>query len=232
MPYFVIETFGAESGDEDVVGFLEDAYLLWCDVAKDSDAETRTWERVATEEVWRNVEGCSDAAHFIFEEEAERLDELEVHLFGKTADVVVALDFARRAIDGGGLDDVGVDGALAEPTRIFYFHCLGVEDLDEVGADDFTFLLRLCDTCEVGHEAVGRIDTDDVEIHVLILCKDALIFIFTEQTVVDEYASEVFANGFVEEHSGDGGVYATRETEDYAVLPDELADVGDGALDE
>ena len=232
MPYFVIETFGAESGDEDVVGFLEDAYLLWCDVAKDSDAETRTWERVATEEVWRNVEGGSDAAYFIFEEEAERLDELEVHLLGKTADVVVALDFARRAIDGGGLDDVGVDGALAEPTRIFYFHCLGVEDLDEICTDDFTFLLGLGDTGEIGHEAVGRIDTDDVEIHVLILCKDALVFIFAEQTVVDEYAGEIFADSFVEEHSSDSGVYTTGEAEDYAVLPDELADVGDGALDE
>jgi hypothetical protein len=31
-------------------------------------------------------------AHFIFEEQAQRLAELEVHLFGKAANVVVALD--------------------------------------------------------------------------------------------------------------------------------------------
>lgn len=211
---------------------MEDSYLLWGDVAKDSDAETRAREWVATEEVWRDVEGSSDAAYFIFEEEAERLDELEVHLLGKTADVVVALDFARRTIDGGGLDDIWIDGALTEPACVFYLHCLGVEDLDEVGADDFAFLLRLGDTCEVGHETVGSVDTDDVEVHVFILGEDALVFIFAKQTVVDEYAGEVFADGFVEKHGCNCGVYTTGETEDYAVLSDEFADVGDSALDE
>ena len=62
------------------------------------------------------AELLADRAHLVLEQQAQRLDELEVHLLGQPADVVVRLD--RRGIGRAGLDDVGVERPLDEELRV------------------------------------------------------------------------------------------------------------------
>ena len=46
-------------------------------------------ERLPLQDFFRHTEVAADLAHFVFEQIFERLDELELHLLGQAADVVV-----------------------------------------------------------------------------------------------------------------------------------------------
>lgn len=74
--------------DEDLVGVLKDAHFLCGDLAEDADAEAGAREGMAPEQVGADAEGTAYAAHLILEEEAQGLDDAEVHLLGESADVV------------------------------------------------------------------------------------------------------------------------------------------------
>ena len=75
------------------------------------------------------------------QEPLEWFAETEVHLFGQSADIVVALD--DLACDIEALYAVGVDGALCEPSGVSYLLCFCIEDIDEALANDLAFLLGL-----------------------------------------------------------------------------------------
>ena len=61
-----------------------------------------------------NAEHRAELAHLVLEQLAQRLDELELHPLGQPADVVVALDRRRRALEGDRLDDVRIERALRQ----------------------------------------------------------------------------------------------------------------------
>lgn len=50
--------------------------------------------------------------YFILEELTKRLNELQLHVLLETTDIVVRLDGGGGSLEGGGLDDIGVQGAL------------------------------------------------------------------------------------------------------------------------
>jgi len=54
----------------------------------------------------------TEGAHLVLEQLAQGLDELQLHLFGQAAHVVVRLDGGRRAFVRDGFDDVRVQGSL------------------------------------------------------------------------------------------------------------------------
>ena len=85
----------------------------------------------------RQAELETEAAHFVLEQLAQRLDELELHLLGQAADVVMRLDDVRLAGRAArGLDHVGIDRALREPAHAFELVRFFVEHFDEQPADD------------------------------------------------------------------------------------------------
>lgn len=59
-----------------------------------------------------------------------------------------------HASDAQALDAVRIDGTLSQPFGISDFLGLSIEHLDEVAADNLTFLLRVGDTFEVLEEAL------------------------------------------------------------------------------
>jgi len=179
----------------------------------------------------------TDAADFILEEIAERFNEFELHGFWQAADVVMAFDGLRGAFDAGGLDDIGVEGALDEPVDSTgeFGDALGlvIKDSDKFIANDFAFLLRVGDTGEAGKKALAGIDGDEVEFEVV--AEGLLDFgelVFAEDAVVDEDACEVVAEGLGDEDGGDGGVDSARKGADGVTIADLLFDAGDGGLDE
>ena len=100
LPDLLVESRGFDFGDDDVVGILEEGDAFGGDFAEDADGEAGAGEGLALEDLFGHLEVAADAADFVFEEVAERLDELELHVGGKAADVVVALDGLRWAFDG------------------------------------------------------------------------------------------------------------------------------------
>ena len=70
-------------------------------------------------------------AHFVLEELAQRLDELELHPLGQAADVVVALDHRRRPDDRHALDHVRIERALREKVEPSELVRAPLEHVDE-----------------------------------------------------------------------------------------------------
>src|ERR1019366_3905571 len=93
----------------------------------------------------RHPELFAGSSYLVLEEFAEGLDELQVHLLGQAAHVVVALDDGAGPAEADALDDVRVEGALDEPLAPGDALGLLFEDLDEDPADDLPLLLRVHD---------------------------------------------------------------------------------------
>ena len=80
-----------------MVGFLKNGYLLGSDVAEDAHRQTGAGEGMAVDEAFGHSELASNCAHFVFEQQAERFAQFQVHALGEAAYVVVAL--YHRACD-------------------------------------------------------------------------------------------------------------------------------------
>ena len=106
-----------------------------------------------------------DLAHFVLEQLAQRLDQLEAHALGQAADVVVALDRRRRPDHRHALDHVGIERALGEEVELADVLGRVLEDVDELGADDLALLLGIGDAGEPRQEARRRVDDDQRQLH-------------------------------------------------------------------
>ncbi|KAF0806036.1 cytosine deaminase [Alcanivorax xiamenensis] len=231
---FVVEAGVEELLDEDVVGEAEGVGVFLFDFAEDAHAQAGAGEGVAVDHVIRQAEFEADLAHFVLEEFAQGLDELELHVFGEAAHVVVGFDDVGAAGFGcGGFDHVGVNRALGEPVGVGELGGFGVEDVDEGVADDLAFLFRVFHAGEAGEEVVLGVDADDADAHVVgEHFHDLVAFAVAEETVVDEDAGELVADGFVQQRGSDGGVDAAGEAEDDVVGADLFLDGGDGVVDD
>ncbi len=96
-------------------------------------ARPGTRERLAPHDLLGQPELLADRAHLVLEQRAQRLDELEVHVVGETADVVVGLDV--RVVAAARLDDVGIQRALHEEARVVEVLRGFLEHADEQLAD-------------------------------------------------------------------------------------------------
>ena len=103
----------------------------------------------------------ADSAHLVLEQVAQRLDQLEVHVVGQAADVVVALD--RGRVLRARLDHVGVQRALHEEARVGQAAGGFLEHADEELADRLALLLGIGDAGEPLEEAVGRLHVDQLD---------------------------------------------------------------------
>ena len=206
----------AQPADKDVVGILQHAHLLGRDVAENTHCQAGTGEGVARNEMLGHSELAAHAAHFVLKEPFERFAELQVHLLGQAAHVVVALDDFARDVEA--FDAVGVDGALRQPFGIGDFAGLGVEHVHEALADNLALALRLGHAGEFGEELLGSVHADNVEAEALVVAHHVAELVLAQHAVVNEDTGEAVADGAVEEHGGHGTVHAARETEDYAVV--------------
>ena len=102
-----------ERTDEDVVGLAQYFQFFGGDFAGDSNGETGARKRMPFKEGFGQSEFGAEAADFVLEEGAQRLNEFEVHALGQASDVVVAFDFdARASVRRDAFDDVGIEGSL------------------------------------------------------------------------------------------------------------------------
>lgn len=178
----------------------------------------------------RHAHLTAHAAHFVLEEPLQRLAKLEVHLFGQSAHVVVALDDLTRNVQR--LDAVRVNGALGKPLRIGNLLGLGIKDFHEVATDNLTLLLGVGDTCQIGKEPFGSIHANDVETQHFIVVHHLLELILAKHTMIHEDAREAVADSLVEQDGCHGTVNAAGKSEDDAVVAQLLLQFGHRGLHE
>ena len=216
----------------DRVGVTQNLEAVSGDLADDPDAEAGPRKRLAADDHLGQAELAADRAHLVLEEGAQGLDELELQVFGQSADVVVRLD-VRGAGAAAGLDDVGVERALHEEAdrlavggRLEHERLLGrLERADELASDDLALLLGVADPGECVQELLPRVDRDQPHTgrgDVVVL--DLLALVLAQQAVVDEDADQLVADRFVHERRRDGRVDSAGEPADHPTRTDLLAD--------
>ena len=166
----------------------------------------------------RQPELLTDRAHLVLEQGPQRLDQLELQVVGQPADVVVALDVGR-ALAAAGLDHVGVEGALDEPldlaraaaARPPLRSTTSRAAASKVRMNSRPMILRLVS----GSVTPARwprnwsLRVDDLEVHVggvHVVALDLLGLALAQQTVVDEDAGQLVADGALHQGRGDRGV--------------------------
>ena len=218
LPHALVPAGLAHFIDHDRIGLLQQCDLVAGDVAENADREAWAWKRLPNQEFLLDAEVAADAAHFVLEQLAQRLHELELHAFRQAADVVMALDGGRRTAHRHRFDDIRVERALRQEVEFAERLRLVVEDVDERGANDLALLLGVSDAGEPREEDVGRIDMVHGQRQLLVARHHLLGLVQAQQAVVDEDALQAIANRAVDDRRRDGRVDAARQaTNDTAV---------------
>src|SRR5207253_1998501 len=133
-----------------------------------ADGKSGAGERLPVHHLLGHAELDPDRAHLVFEQIAQRLDQLKPQAGRQAADVVVGLDLHRggRDVGRGRLDDVRVQRSLGEKVDATKTCGLGLEDCYELAADDPPLLLRVDDAFERGQETIRGVDVADVHVEV------------------------------------------------------------------
>ena len=194
------------------VGITQAVQLLVGDFTQDADGQTRPREGMAAHDLLGQAEAAAHLAHFILEQLAQGLHQLELKVFGKTAHVVVALDLhgnplARLGVHvgAGAFDHVGIKRALgqviegSEPLALLFEHP------DELGADDLALLLRIGDALQLADEPLTGIDVFHMDVELPIEeVHEELGLTLPHEALVDEHAGELITNRLFEQE-GEGG---------------------------
>ncbi len=187
---------------------------------------------MAADEAIGQAEFLAEHAHFVLEEFAQGLDELHVHALGQSADIVVRLDRDRwTAGEGDAFDDVGIERALAEKIRAAKLLGLFLEGLDEQAADDLALGFRVAHTFQLADELVDGIHMDEVQVVMLLEHGNHIgRLVLAHQTVVDEDAGQLVADGLVDQQRCDRRIDAAGQRADDALIADLSADLLDRLL--
>ena len=133
--------------------------------ADDPDGKARTRERLTEHHVVGQPQRQPDVANLVLEQVAQRLDQLEAEVFGKSADVVVGLDLVGVVgVMRGQLDHIGIERSLREEIDVPEPGCLLFEDTDERRPDAPPFLLGVDDPAERVEKLGRRIDMNEVDV--------------------------------------------------------------------
>src|SRR6185503_4786558 len=154
---------------KDPVGLLKQLDRFGRDLAEDAHGQARARKRMTLEDHFGNAEIAADRAHFVFEKFTQRLDQLEMHLFGQSADVVMCLDRDRRSTKTDRLDNVGVESALNEPFDVTDVVSFSLKDINEFCADRFSFLFRIGNTSKHIVKLTRRVGTAHIQMKVVVV---------------------------------------------------------------
>ena len=104
-----------------------------------------------------------------------------------------------------GLDDVGIDRALAEELDASELLGLLLEHADELAADALALQLRIGDALRLLQEARLGVDLDEVDAELALEdLLDLLRLVEAHAAVIDKHAGEVLADRLVQQHGADG----------------------------
>ena len=195
LPNVAVEPGSLNLAHEDVVRFSQDIEALSCHLPENADRKARARKRLAEQELVVEAKLTAELTHFVLEELAQRLHELELQMLGKSAHIVMALDDVGRSFDRDALDDVRIEGPLHEETGIGDRGRFFGEDIDELASDDLAFLLRIDDPVELSEETIGGVDGDDFERQLLRETLHHLgSFVFSKHAVIYEDAGQLVAD--------------------------------------
>ena len=133
------------------------------------------------------------------------------------------------------LDHVGVNRALGQEIHSTDLFCLILEHADEFFTDDLALALGGILTGQLLIETIAGVDADKVDVELAALAKgltDLLALVLAQQTMVNEHAGQLLANGLCQHSCADAGINAAGQGAEHLAVADLLAQCLDGVLDE
>ena len=164
-------------------------------------------EGMPPDDVLGQAQHFADLAHFVLEQLAQRLDQLEAQFLGQAADVVVQLDVGGRAgIAMAGFDHVGVERALGQ--ELARRGSTAASRL-KASMNSRPMILRFCCGSVTPVSAVEELlaGVVDAQVDLEMIAEGRfhqLPLVLSQQAVVHEDADELIADGFVQQGRHDG----------------------------
>ena len=176
----------------------------------------------------------ADCSDFILEKFPQRFKKLQLHIFGKSADIMMALDIVSLAgLCSGRLDNIRVDRPLCQPPGIVNFCRLFFEYFHKEIADDFSLFLRISFTGKTGQKALFRINTDNLDPEIAGKSGHHLIaFAQAEQPVVHKDTGQLVADGPMNQRSRNRRINSAGKTENNGISTDLTPDSGNSIFND
>ncbi len=105
---------------------------------------------MALNQMLRHSKLTTHCTYLVFEKQTQRLAKLQIHLFRKSAHIVMALD--GSAGDRKAFDTVRIDCSLRQPFHILDFMSFGIKHIDESLSDNLALAFRLCHSFKLAEE--------------------------------------------------------------------------------
>ena len=233
LPYFFGKTVESKFFAENCVCFAESGKTVTGDCAKAANAKAGTRERLTIDHSVGKTKGFANYADFVFEEKFDGFNKFKVKVFGKAADVVVALNcfFAFSCFDG--FENVGIDGSLCEEFNAFEFACFVSENFDEFFADYLSLSFGFGNAGKKINETVGCVNLDKVCVKLVSENFDYVFgFVFAHKAVVYVNANELFADCFDKKSCNNGRVNTAGKSEKNFFVANLFLNLGNLFFDE
>ena len=187
---FAVQSGRLDLVDHDGVGLAQFVEPGFGHLAQQADRQPGAGKRVPPDDLFRQTQLQAQPPDFVFEQVAQRLDQLEAQILGQSADVVVQLDRGGRPIGGGAaFDDVGIKRSLGQESGSGDFDRLVGKTIDKRVADAAAFFLRIGNAGQRRQKLVLGLDDVQIGLEVLgELANDRLFFVLAQQAVVDQDA--------------------------------------------
>ena len=214
LPNLFGKTADIEFLAENSICLAERVQSVTGDSAETANTETGTGEGLTVNHCVRKTECFADYADLVLIKKLDRLDELELKVLGKTADVVVGLNSLFALCLLNAFKNIGINGALCEKRDALEFACFVGENVYKFRADDLSLAFGVGNACEKIEEAIGRIDVDEVCIELIL--EDLYYvfgFILTHKTVVYVNTDELLADSLYQKCGYDRGIHTAGECE-------------------
>src|SRR5260370_20858105 len=142
---------------------------------------------------FRQAQGYPYLAYLVFKQHAQRLNQLQRHLFGQATHVVVRLDArcSSRRIMTGTLDHIGIECSLCQENNraplLFQPGSLLLKDANKLLADDLSLLFRINHIRKPRQEPPACIDYHEWNMQVTTECINHLFALTcTQAAVIDK----------------------------------------------
>ena len=105
-----------------------------------------------------------------------------MHLLRQASDVVMTLDYLSRNVKT--LYAVGIYRTLSKPLCTGYLLCFGIENLNEITADNLALLFRIGNSRQVGKEFLARIYADNIKSETFIIVHNITKLVLTKHAMI------------------------------------------------
>ena len=220
----------AQALNEDIVRILQDTHLFRSYITQDTHSQPRSGERMAGNQMIRHAQLASYAANFVLKQQTQRLAQLQMHFFGQSSHIVMALD--NRSGDRKRLNAIRIDSTLCQPLYIFYLMGFFIKHINKSLSYNLAFSFRLGHSCQLRKEFGTCVHAYYVQSQTLIIVQHILELILTQHAMIHEDTSQVLTDSTIQQYGSNGRIHSATQAKHHFVISKLFFQLGNGSFNE